>query len=210
MVDVWTVVRTERRALVADLESLSAAQWATPSLCGGWTVHDVVAHVVDTALTSRLRFVRDMVRARFDFDQQNQVGMERARGATPGETLDRLRASVDLRLTPPAPLATRLVEAIVHGEDIRRPLALRHAHDADAVVEAFRCQARTSASMGGAKTLLADLRLSATDAELVHGDGPSVEGPALELLLASCGRAVALDRLSGPGLATLRERLDTT
>lgn len=207
MVDVWAFVREERSVLVVDLEQLTAEQWEVPSLCAGWSVHDVVAHVVDTALTSRLRFVRDMVRARFDFDRQNQVGLERARGATPAETLQRLRAAVDLRLTPPAPQATRLVEAIVHGEDIRRPLGLTRTYAADAVTEAFRCQARTSAAMGGAKTLLDGLALTATDADLRHGEGEAVSGPALDLLLAACGRAAALDRLSGPGVGALRGRI---
>lgn len=207
MSDVWSFVHDERRALVADLETLSDEQWATPSLCAGWTVEDVVAHVVDTARTSRWRFVRELALARFDFDRQNQRGMERYRGATPAETLDGLRAAVELRLTPPAPLVTRSVEAIVHGEDVRRPLGLARAYDTDAVVASFGWQARTSAAMGGAKSLLAGIAVRASDADLVHGEGAEVTGPALELLLASCGRAVALDALSGPGVATLAERI---
>ena len=205
--DVWDLVHAERRALVDDLAPLTDEQWRTPSLCAGWTVRDVVAHVVDTARTSRLRFVREMVLARFDFDRQNQRGMERFRGATPAATLDGLRAAVDLRLTPPAPLDSRLVEAIVHGEDVRRPLGLTRAYDADAVVAAFRLQARTSPGMGGAKALLDGLAVRATDADLDHGAGAEVSGPALDLLLASCGRAVALGALSGPGVATLAERI---
>lgn len=207
MSDVWTFVHDERHALVADLASLSDEQWATPSLCAGWTVEDVVAHVVDTARTSRWRFLRELALARFDFDRQNQRGMERYRGATPAETLDGLRAAVELRLTPPAPLVTRSVEAIVHGEDVRRPLGLTRAYDTDAVVASFGWQARTSAAMGGAKSLLEGIAVRASDADLVHGEGAEVTGPALELLLASCGRAVALDALSGPGVATLAERI---
>jgi len=47
--DVWPVVHTERRSLISFLESIEPSQWDEPSLCPGWTVHDVVAHVVDTA-----------------------------------------------------------------------------------------------------------------------------------------------------------------
>ena len=57
MTDVWPLVHAERAALVGDLESLDAAAWETPSLCAGWTVHDVVAHLVDTAKTTRVGFV---------------------------------------------------------------------------------------------------------------------------------------------------------
>lgn len=207
MKDVWPFVREERLALVADLETLTDDQWDTTSLCDGWTVHDVVAHLVDTAKTSGPGFVLGMIAARLDFDRQNQTGVERERATSPAEMLQRLRAVVDLRKSPPAPRDTRLVEAIVHGEDIRRPLGLERDYLREAVVDAFRLQARTSESMGGARKTLAGLTLNATDADLTHGDGPVVEGPALALLLISAGRAAALDELDGPGLSTLRGRI---
>jgi uncharacterized protein (TIGR03083 family) len=48
MSDIWPVVHAERRALAADLADLSPEQWQTPSLCAGWSVHDVLAHMVAT------------------------------------------------------------------------------------------------------------------------------------------------------------------
>lgn len=57
MEDVWSLVHAERAALIDDLKDLDDQQWEEPSLCGEWTVHDVVAHLVDTALTTRLGFV---------------------------------------------------------------------------------------------------------------------------------------------------------
>ncbi|MEU4827181.1 hypothetical protein AB0H37_35410 [Actinomadura sp. NPDC023710] len=54
-------------------------------------VHDVVAHLADTARTTRLGFAVALVRARFDFHRQNDRGVERERGASPRETLERLR-----------------------------------------------------------------------------------------------------------------------
>lgn len=209
MNNVWDFVRDERLALIADLESLINEQWDTASLCDGWTVHDVVAHVVDTAKTSKTSFVRDMLVARLDFDRQNQTGVDRERANTPADMLGRLRATVDLRQSPPAARDSRLVEAIVHGEDIRGPLGMRREYLTEAVVDAFRLQAKTSKSLGGAKEMLSGLSLTVVDADLVHGEGPRVAGPALALLLAASGRTVGLDELEGPGLATLRERLDS-
>ena len=121
-IDVWSVVHAERAALVRDLETLSPEQWEMPSLCDGWTVHDVVAHLVDTARTTRVGFVLGLARARFDFDRQNAVGVARHRGDNPAETLARLRAVATRTSTPPAPLVSRIVEEVVHGEDVRRPL----------------------------------------------------------------------------------------
>ena len=201
--DVWSMVHAERAALLEDLEGLDDQRWEVPSLCGGWTVHDVVAHLIDTARTTRLGFVVGLARAGFDFDRQNARGVERGRGATPRETLERLRQVVSRRTTPPAPLDTRLVEAVVHGEDIRRPLGLTRSYPQEAVVRALRLQARTSASFGGAREHVARLRLTAADAGVSIGDGPEVNGIALALLLAVSGRRVALDDLDGPGVATL-------
>ncbi|MGW3770189.1 maleylpyruvate isomerase family mycothiol-dependent enzyme [Actinomadura verrucosospora] len=201
--DVWPMVHAERAALIDDLSHLEGEQWELPSLCDGWTVHDVVAHLVDTARTTRLGFVARLARARFDFDRQNTQGVERERGASPQETLERLRQVASRTSTPPAPLDSRLVEEVVHGEDIRRPLGIVHAYPLEAVVRSLRYQARTPASFGGAKELTARLRLTATDAGLSIGDGPEASGTALSLLLAISGRRAALDDLSGPGLPAL-------
>ena len=65
---VWSFVHRERARLADDLATLPDEAWTTPSLCPGWDVHDVLAHLVDTAKTSRIGFVRRMLFARFDFD----------------------------------------------------------------------------------------------------------------------------------------------
>ncbi|MEU7576698.1 maleylpyruvate isomerase family mycothiol-dependent enzyme [Streptomyces sp. NPDC041068] len=204
--DVWSLVHVERAALIEDLTRLDDEQWELPSLCAGWTVHDVVAHLVDTARTTRLRFMGGLVRARFDFHRQNARGVERERGAFPQETLERLRQVASRRTGPPAPLDTRLVEEVVHGEDIRRPLGIAHAYPPEAVARSLRLQVRTSASFGGAKERVAGLQLASTDTDVLIGepDGPQVRGTALSLLLAVSGRDEALDELDGPGLAALR------
>ncbi|GAA1719877.1 maleylpyruvate isomerase family mycothiol-dependent enzyme [Nonomuraea bangladeshensis] len=201
--DVWPMVHAERGALIDDLMHLDDEQWGKASLCAGWTVHDVAAHLVDTARTTRLGFVAGLVRARFDFHRQNARGVERERGASPRETLERLRQVALRRTTPPAPLESRLVEELVHGEDIRRPLGLARSYPEQAVVRSLRLQARTPASFGGARELTARVRLTASDVDLAIGDGPEVSGNALALLLAVSGRRVALDELAGPGVAVL-------
>lgn len=200
MGDVWPIVHAERAALINHLENLDAAQWEEPSLCEGWTVHDVAAHLVDTARTTRLGFVAGLARARFDFHRQNARGVQRHRGASPQETLERLRDVASRRSTPPAPLDSRLVEEVVHSEDIRRPLGMTHSYCQEAVVRSLRLQARTPGAFGGARELVSGVRLTATDADVSIGDGPDVTGPALSLLLAVSGRRVALDDLDGPGV----------
>ena len=51
-IDVWTDVHHERQALLELLETLTPEQWNAPSLCAGWRVRDVVAHMVsETRMT---------------------------------------------------------------------------------------------------------------------------------------------------------------
>lgn len=204
----WSLVHAERAALVDDLQIVPPEQWELPSWCAGWSVHDVVAHLVDNARATTLRLAIAMVRARFDFDRQNDQGVARERGHDPAETLERLRAVVARTDTPPVPLASRLVEEVVHGEDVRRPLGVRHTYAPDAVRDALTYQARTSVSMGGGRQHAQGLRLVATDTDLVVGDdGEIVEGTALDLLLTVSGRVQAVDALDGPGADVLRTRL---
>ncbi|MEO9222027.1 MAG: maleylpyruvate isomerase family mycothiol-dependent enzyme [Mycobacteriaceae bacterium] len=116
------MVHEERRALVQDLQALEPPNWQTPSLCPDWDVHDVLAHLVDTAKTTRRSFIGGMLGARFDFDRDDAMGVMRERAEDPGATLAEFSTVLTRTSTPPAALTTRLVEAFVHGEDIRRPL----------------------------------------------------------------------------------------
>ncbi|MGD9528012.1 MAG: maleylpyruvate isomerase family mycothiol-dependent enzyme [Pseudonocardia sp.] len=207
MNDIWPIVHAERAALIDDLARLTPEQWATPSLCEGWDVHDVLAHLVDTARATRVRFVLGLARARFDFHRQNADGVAAQRRASPADTLAAFRAVQEWTATPPAPLETRLNEAFVHGEDIRRPLGLRGSYPTRYVLRTLALQVRTDEKWGGGKQRVAGVTLRATDADHAIGEGPVVEGPAMALLLVTCGRSVALTELTGPGLERLAARL---
>lgn len=196
---VWPIVHTERRSLIEDLSDLSPEDWRTPSLCPGWNVHDVLAHLVDTAKTGRIDFVRRMIAARFDFDHDNAIGVGREKRADPRQTLHAMHSVAALTRTPPAPLATRLVEAFVHGEDIRRPLGIESAYPVRSVVAAIDYQAGVSVAMGGGKERAQGVHLVATDIDLAIGKGSEVRGQAIDLLLAISGRPLPGGRLDGRG-----------
>ncbi|KLU09409.1 maleylpyruvate isomerase family mycothiol-dependent enzyme [Kocuria sp. SM24M-10] len=203
MTEIWPVVHAERQALAQDLEHLPAPQWATPSLCPGWDVHDVLAHLVDDARTTRLGFLCRLAAAGFDFDRCNARGIARERRADPRATLAAFRAVSGRTTSAPAPPATRLIEAIVHGEDIRRPLGISRIYPVGPVTEALRHQLRTGVRFGGGKERAHGLRVVTTDAGLETGTGPEVRGTAAALLLAVSGRAVGPEELAGPGAAAL-------
>lgn len=202
---VWADVHTERAALVDDLSRLRPAQWRATSLCDGWAVRDVVAHLAATAVLTKRRFAREIIRAGFSVDRivQRQVAAGRRHGTA--ELLAALRTSVSSTASPPLPVISRLVEIIVHGEDIRRPLGLQHSYCLDHVGATVAYVAADRLS--GGKRRLAGLRLIGTDIDVVVGDGLAVTGPAVSLLLAACGRRVALSELSGPGAGELGRRI---
>ncbi|MET3370814.1 UNVERIFIED_CONTAM: uncharacterized protein (TIGR03083 family) [Jeotgalibacillus campisalis] len=205
---VWPVVHHERRALLQDLEPLPAAQWRTPSLCAGWDVHDVLAHIIDSAKTTRLNFIRRLIASQMDFDRDNAVGVDREKTGEPGQTLNGLRAVLSRTSGPPASLATRLVEAFVHGEDIRRPLGIHRDYPAEHVATALSYQVKTSTKMGGGKEIAEGWSLVATDTSFHHGNGPAVEGSAIALLLAVSGRPIGTHEVSGPGAPVFLQRLE--
>lgn len=201
MTDIWSIVHHERAALIDDLTGLSAERWATPSLCPGWDIHDVLAHLVADAKTTKLSFVSEMIRARFNFDRVNDLGIAAEKKSNPAQTLAAFAEVKDRTSSAPAPKATRLVETIVHGEDIRRPLGICHEYPVDAVIEALKYQLKTGVSMGGGKERAAGLKLIAFDTDFSHGDGDDVHGSSLALLLAISGRPV--EDLVGLGTSQL-------
>jgi uncharacterized protein (TIGR03083 family) len=202
---IWPTIHAERQSLADEVEGLTAEQWATPSLCSEWTVHDVLAHLVSAAKMTPPRFLTKFAAAGFNFDKftAKQVAVEGAGG--PAATLAAFRAAQSRSSSPPGPQDTWLGEAIVHGEDIRRPLNIPHSYPLPDVTRALAFYARSNAIIGG-KSRVAGLTMKATDTDFSVGSGPLVEGPALSLLLAASGRKSALTELSGPGVDDLRER----
>ena len=203
--DVWPTIHTERKALAADLDGLPGNQWDTPSLCDGWTVRDVVAHMTAATKLNAPKFFGRLVGSGFKFEGVQAKGIAAERGSSPADTLAGFKARIDSTGRPPGPVETMLGETIVHSEDIRRPLGVKHSYPTDAVV-AVADFFKGSNLIIGTKKRIAGLTLQATDVEWRRGDGPTVEGPMLDLLLAMTGRQEVLADLSGDGVATLRSR----
>jgi uncharacterized protein (TIGR03083 family) len=203
---IWPTVHAERHALADDLAQLTDEQWRTPSLCTGWTVHDVLAHLLSAEKMTPPKFFARFAAAGFKFDKfaARQVALEGAGG--PAATLAAFRAAADRTSAPPGPKQTWVGEVFVHAEDIRRPLAIAHDYPKDAAAETVRFYAKSNAIIGG-RDRVAGITLKATDTDLSVGSGPEVTGPVMSLVLAASGRKIALDELSGPGLETLRERV---
>lgn len=205
MADMWATIADERGALAEDLADLPGDQWATPSLCPEWTAQEALAHMTSTAHITPPAFLLGMAGAGFNFERFSRKGIEHWRGDSPLQTLQNFRDVQHSRKHPPGPSTTWLGEAIVHAEDIRRPLGIRHAYPQDAVRQVLDFYKGSNALIG-TKRRIDGVTLTATDTDWTHGSGPEARGPMLSLLLAATGRKVALDDLTGEGVAVLRSR----
>jgi len=202
---MWATIASERGALAEDLADLPDERWATTSLCPEWTVQDALAHMTSTAHVTPAGFVVGLAGSGFDFERFSRKGIQRWRGATPGQTLQAFRDVQHSRTHPPGPSTTWLGEAIVHAEDIRRPLGIRHSYPPEALRQVLDFYKGSNALIG-TKRRIDGVTLRATDSDWTHGSGPEARGPMMSLLLAGTGRKTALDDLTGEGVAVLRSR----
>jgi uncharacterized protein (TIGR03083 family) len=203
--DTWSLTHAERAALAADLAELTVEQWATPSLCTGLTVREVLAHLTAAASLNPVRWMAGVIRCRFDFDKQVVMRLTEQLGATETETLDRFRGIVTSKTKPPLPTVAMLGETVVHGEDIRRALGIRRDYPI-AMLTRVADYYQGSDLVVPAKGRIGGLRLVATDGPFTAGSGRLVSGSTLALMMAMTGRATFCDELDGDGVKDLRER----
>jgi len=202
----WAMIHAERKALAAALEELTTEQWDSPSLCAGWSVGFLAAHVLAGAEQTPGRFLAGMVTTGFRFNALMEREARRRAQLSRQQIVDRLRQRTTTTNHPPAPVMAMLGEVVVHGEDIRRPVGLPGTVADDAANACLQMYTKASFPVGGKKRI-GGLRLVATDTGWSYGAGPEVSGPALSLLLAMTGRPAGLDDLSGDGAAELGQRV---
>ena len=207
--DVLAELTAERLDLCRYLEQLEGADWQVPSLCAGWTVHDVLAHLVVNTEETVLGLVKGLIRARGSFDRMtDQQAHQRAAMCSPEELVTQLR---DAAASPRRPLGSQpidpLCDVLIHGQDIARPIDRPRPMAAPS--ERCRpCSTQRRAASTERGSDFGGIRLTATDADWTLGDGSlQVHGPVSDLLLVATGRPAGLQNLTGDGLPTVTERL---
>lgn len=207
--ELWTMIHAARGSLADDLTGLTAEDWQRRSLCAGWTVEQVLAHLTAGASIGRWRWLASIVAAGFRPDVHNERRLKEHLGPTPADTLARFKGIVDAEVAPSGDTAAYLGEVLVHGEDIRRPLGIAAAADVDMWTAVAEFYARRDFTVSS-KTLIAGLRLEADDGPFNAGRGLEVSGTTLALVMTMAGRREYLDELNGPGRHALRERIEAT
>lgn len=200
---MWTVLDAERASLADLLAELSAEEWAHPSLCAGWTVRDVAAHLTLAPLITVGTALVEITRARGSFNRMVHDTARRQASLPTSELVGLLREAVgSRRLAPGQKLKDALMDVLVHGQDITVPLDRPRAMPPDAAVTSAEHLWRRGFPFR-TRRRFAGYRLVATDVEWSAGDGAEVSGPIDALLPLLAGRTATLPRLSGAGVAAL-------
>lgn len=206
--DLHTAIESERLRLADVLDELAPEEWDDATLCTGWSVKTLVAHLTLTSRLTRLEALRGVVAARFDINVFiDRSARARAAQFSAPELIAQFRESAGWTKRP---MGTKpmdpFVDILVHGQDLTRPLRRTLPIAPERAVPALDFVLSTS--FYGAPKRLADLHLVATDTDWSHGAGDrELRGPAGDLLLVATGRSAGLAGLHGDGVAVLAARL---
>jgi len=208
---IWQAIDAQRTSLTDLLEQLADDEWLQPSLCAGWTVRDVAAHLTLQQLGPGATLGM-MFKWQGSLDRTIQhVARLRAVTLTTGQNHrrdpghDRLTAAHLRRRLPRNPHRHPRAQPGHRAAPRPRPrnsAGCRGGRGQPGVVDALAAATPLGTEMAG-------VRLSATDTSSSAGDGPEVRAPMAALLLVCCGRLAALPQLSGEAAPDLAARLST-
>ena len=185
---VWAEIERQRHDLADLFETLDEQQWRMPSLCRGWTVADVAAHVTFAARARPLAAMAGLVRARGSFNRYVAQDARQRSQLPKQELISELRAVAGSRSHPPLTTPVDpLVDVLVHGQDVAVPLHIDRRMPA-AAAEAAADRVWSMSFPFWARRRLRGHRLVATNADWSAGDGVVVEAPIERLLLMLTGR----------------------
>ncbi|MEV0807178.1 maleylpyruvate isomerase family mycothiol-dependent enzyme [Micromonospora sp. NPDC050200] len=205
--DLTGMIADERRRLADLIDSLNREQLDTPSLCGSWTVHEVVAHLVSPFATRPRAMLSLLLRSGFNLHAANAKLAQLVARRPAHDLAAVLRDNAENPFRPPVVgHFGQLTDLQVHGQDIRRPLGLPHELRPDRMRVSLDFLVSRRSVAFGRRSLREGLRFTATDLDWTWGDGPVVRGTAEALMLALTGRLVVLAELDGDGSPVLRDR----
>lgn len=193
-------LQAERLSLADFLDDLDEHEWKAASLCPAWTVHDVAAHLTLSTRTTLLVTIKGAIRAGGNFNRMvADLALERAARFGPAALIAQIRETAgSARRAPGAGPLDPLVDALVHGQDIARPLGRVREMPAEPAIAALDYV--HNSVFYGARKRFRGTRLVATDLGWSADEGvDEVRGPMSDLLLLATGRPEGLAGLSGPG-----------
>ncbi|HZC26380.1 MAG TPA: maleylpyruvate isomerase family mycothiol-dependent enzyme [Actinopolymorphaceae bacterium] len=196
--DLTTAIAAERQELAGILAGLSATSWNAPTLCVGWRVREVVAHITMPFRYAGGHFVAELLKAGGNFHKMADRSARRDASVLSTEELTAaLRDNAHHPWKPPgAGQAGALSHDVIHGLDVTVALGIERRVPADRLLAVL-----ATADSGRARRHfgvdLHGIELRADDLDWTLGSGEPLGGSAQDLLLVLCGRRLPPGRLHG-------------
>lgn len=185
--DLQPLVGEVYTALADLLETLPDEAWNSPSLCAGWRVREVIAHVTMPARLSMEEFGAEMAAADGDFTVLSNTVAARDAGLPREQHLANLRSPLLHAWEPPGGGASgALSHAVIHALDVTGALGLPNVAPDDATRAVLDDIARGGYRHFG--TNLDGIHLRAKDLDWQWGSGRTVTADAGELISLTTGR----------------------
>lgn len=194
---VTAMLVAHRHQLTELLAARSPDAWDRPSLCAGWQVREVVAHILMPLRYPTWRFLAEMARAGGNFDRMADRVARRDGAVPPPQLVATLREHEHTVWKPPGGgLAAALTHDVIHGQDIAVALGVDHLISEKAV-RTVLATVTASKSRKHFGVNLEGTRLCASDIDWSFGSGKVLSGSATDLALVLCGRTLPAGRLRG-------------
>ena len=194
--DLEAAVATEFVALADRLDPLPEPGWDTPSLCAGWRVREVVAHMTMPVRYSTEQFMAELRECDGDFTRLSDRVAARDAALPVSALVGNLRDEALHRWVPPGGgQAGALNHVVIHGLDITVPLGVDRAPDER--LRAVLDDLTTGGTHAHFGVDAAGMALRATDMDWGFGSGTPVTGAAGDLTLLLCGRRLPAGRIAG-------------
>ena len=205
MADIWTRIREERQALADLLPTLTNEQWETPSLCDGWSVRDVVAHLISVHERENASLVMGLLQNGLRVDRYNEQTMRRIGAVSDKTLIARYDTTVETRTNVLIPTQFLLAETLIHNEDIFKALGKERVVPIETVLLIAHLYRSTGLARKWRRKN-AHIKLVATDANWIYGDGDEARGPLLSIVMLLAGRQAVSRDLEGAGAERLQRR----
>ena len=198
---VRDMIAAQRAELAEVLAGLPGPSWDEPTLCAGWRIREVVAHITMPFRYSRGRFALELAKSRGRINEMADRAARRdAAAMSPAELAGAVSSNAGHPWKPPGGGFTgALAHDLIHGLDITVPLGLAKPIPE----ERLRLVLPGSPADRSVRFFGVDLdgiELRAQDMDWTLGSGTPLTGAAADLLLVLCGRTLPAGRLAGqPG-----------
>jgi uncharacterized protein (TIGR03083 family) len=193
--DLQPLVAADFLALADLLDSATGEQWDTPSLCEGWRVREVIAHMTMAARYPEDAFMAELRRYDFDFGRlSNEIAAKDA-GLPTGELVASLRSEVMQHWAPPGGgYHGALNHVVIHGLDVTVPLEVPR-RSPDGTIRIILDDLTQGGVHKHFGISVEGRSLQATDLDWSYGSGPALRGAAGDLAVMLCGRKLPAGRI---------------